>query len=158
MGGKPRFMSDFCFASEYQHSLDDKGRLTLPGKIREELQKSARPGELMALADIKGGCVALYPFEQWRVIMDGIGAIEDMDRRNAVIRGLVSRAESVSIDKAGRVLLPPAHRERAGLSKDVTLLGGLFKIEVWDRSRLAALRSADEADLAEIARAENIQL
>lgn len=149
--------SAFSFIGEFAHSLDDKGRLALPGKLREELAKSERPDEVTARAN-KDGYVALYPYEQWLEVSAKIRAISDNAARDVAIREVIGKAERLNVDKAGRVLLVPNHREVAGLAREVTVLGGLYKIEVWDRRKLNARRIIDEPALADVLRAVEIPL
>ena len=121
--------------SEYLSTLDDKGRLTLAGKLRDELQKSERPDEVVAHPS-EDGFVVLYPHEHWKKIEDGLRAIPDTNQRNAAIRYYMGKSERISLDKAGRLLLPQKHREAAGLEKEVIVRGALFKIEIWQRRLL----------------------
>jgi MraZ protein len=148
---------DFSFIGEFAHSLDDKGRLALPGKLREELQKSERPDELTARAN-RDGYVALYPYEQWLRVEANIRAISDNAARDVAIREIIGKAERLNVDKAGRALIVPSHRELAGLAREVAVLGGLYKIEVWDRARLEARRIVDEPALADVLRSVEIPL
>ncbi len=141
----------FSFIGEFDHSLDDKGRLALPGKLREELQKSERPDEVTARAN-KEGFVVLYPYEQWLRIEASIRAIYDNAARDVAVREIVGKAERLNVDKSGRVLIIPGHREVAALTREVKVMGGLDKIEVWDRRRLEVKRNADEAALADVLR------
>src|SRR4030095_1090637 len=82
-------------------------------------------------------CLEVHPLEEWK-------RIETKVREQSIctpeVRDLgrlyVSRAKDVALDTAGRILIPPDVRDQAGLSKDVTLVGGgLPQFEVWDRSR-----------------------
>ncbi len=141
----------FSFIGEFDHSLDDKGRLALPGKLREELQKSERPDEVTARAN-KEGFVVLYPYEQWLRIEASIRAIYDNAARDVAVREIVGKAERLNVDKAGRVLIVPGHREAAALTREVKVMGGLDKIEVWDRRRLEARRLVDEPALTDVLR------
>lgn len=127
-------MSDrFSFMSSYPHTLDDKGRLALPGKLRDELQKSEKPEEVVAFAS-EDGYVTLYPHEHWRKVEDGLRAIEDTDERDAALAFYQGNSERLTLDKAGRLLLPPPHRKMAGLEREVTVIGQLFKIVIKPRS------------------------
>ncbi|MDR1920458.1 MAG: hypothetical protein LBS31_01760 [Candidatus Adiutrix sp.] len=134
----------FSFIGEFAHSLDDKARLALPGKLREELQKSARPDEVTASAN-KEGYVALYPYEQWLKIEEKLSEIPDTRTRMITTRGLVGKAKRVPVDKLGRLVIPQELREMAGLSREVTVLGGIYKIEIWDRARLQIQMAEEEA-------------
>lgn len=123
----------FSFMSSYPHTLDDKGRLALPGKLRDELQKSERPDELVALAS-EEGYVTLFPHEQWQKLEDDIRAIEDADERDAALDFFVAKAERLTLDKAGRLLLPGPYRKKAGLDREVTVKGKMYKIQIEPRS------------------------
>ncbi|MDR0881993.1 MAG: hypothetical protein LBP55_05565 [Candidatus Adiutrix sp.] len=127
-------MSDrFSFMSKYPHVLDDKGRLALPGKLRDELAKSARPEELVALPNAEKGMVALYPYERWQKVEASFHRIEDSDQREITIRHFQGNSERITLDKAGRLLLPQRVREMAGLEREVAVIGALYKIEIWPR-------------------------
>lgn len=127
-------MSDrFSFMSSYPHTLDDKGRLALPGKLRDELQKSERPDEVVALPNTESGCLTLYPHEHWRKVEEGVRAIEDSDERDKTLAHFHANAERLTLDKAGRLLLPNMHRKAAGLEREVMVVGQLFKIVVRPR-------------------------
>ncbi len=123
----------FSFMSSYPHTLDDKGRLALPGKLRDELQKSERPEEVVAFSS-EDGCVTLYPHEHWRKVEDGLRAIEDTDERDDALEYYQGNSERLTLDKAGRLLIPPRHREMAGLDREVMVVGQLFKIVIRPRT------------------------
>lgn len=142
----------FSFIGWANHNLDDKGRLALPGKFREELQKSERPTELVAYANSLDGLVVLYPHEQWQKIEEAINGIGDPLSYQAMAREYGYNSERLSLDKAGRVLLSQKHREIGGLGREVRVHGGLSKIEIWDGVRFEAQRAKEEAALQEARR------
>jgi MraZ protein len=145
------------FSGSFSHSLDDKGRLALPGKLREELQNSKKPEEVTARAD-KDGYVVLYPYEQWLEVRAKIQAISNNASRNVAIREVIGRSERLNVDKSGRILISPALREAAGLDREVTVVGGMYKIEVWDRAKLEARRLIDATVFDDVLLAEEIPL
>ena len=121
------------FRGRYHHTLDPKGRLSVPAKFRDAL--AHYEGGLIVVPD--GQCLEVHPLEEWQRIET---KMREQATFNADIREVsrlyVSRAKEVSLDSAGRMLLPPDLREQAGLSKEVTLVGGgLPRFEVWDRTR-----------------------
>jgi Uncharacterized protein conserved in bacteria len=129
------------FMSSYPHTLDDKGRLALPGKLRDELKKSVRPDEMVAFAG-EEGCVTLYTQEHWREVEDSIVAIEDTDDRNEALDYYMGNAERLSLDKAGRLLLPAHHRKTAGLEREVMVVGQSYKIVIRPRTADDELETA----------------
>ena len=124
-------MSDrFSFMSKYPHSIDDKGRMALPKDLREELEKSEQPDVLVALPGDGGTAVVLYPHERWRELEADIRAIKDSRQRELAIETYLGNAERLTLDKAGRLLLPQRFRDMAGLEREVTVVGKLYKMEV----------------------------
>ena len=105
----------------------------MPAKFRDAL--AHYEDALIVVPD--GQCLEVYPLEEWQRIESKMReqAVFNPDVRE-VSRLYVSRAKDVTLDAAGRMLLPPDVREQAGLSKEVTLVGGgLTRFEVWDRTR-----------------------
>lgn len=122
----------FSFMSTYPYTMDDKGRLALPAKLRDELKKSDRPDEVVAFAS-KDGYVVLYPHEHWQKVEDGLRAIEDTEERDVALAFYQGSAERLTLDKANRLLIPGQHRKTAGLEREVTVVGQLFKIQIKPR-------------------------
>jgi MraZ protein len=118
-------------------ALDAKGRLAIPAKHRDALAKSdpAGGGNLVLTAD-PGRCLLLYPRAAWEPIQARLMALSSF---NAEIRGLqrllVGHADDVALDGTGRVLVPPALRQYAGLDHRVVLVGQGNKFELWDETK-----------------------
>ena len=121
------------FRGRYQHTLDPKGRLSVPAKFRDAL--AHYEGGLIVVPD--GQCLVVHPLEEWQRIETKLREQPSFNPEvREVSRLYVSRAKDVSLDSAGRILLPPDVRELAGLHKEVTLVGGgLPRFEIWDRTR-----------------------
>ena len=121
------------FRGRYQHTVDPKGRLSVPVKFRGVLERYA--GNLVVVPNEH--CLEVHPLEEWEKIETRLRdkSMFDPDVRE-FSRLYVSRAKDVTLDGAGRMLLPPDSRQQAGLQKEVTLVGGgLMRFEVWDRAR-----------------------
>ncbi len=121
------------FRGRYQHTIDPKGRLSVPARFRDALAQY--DGALVVVPN--DHCLEVHPLEEWQRIET---KLREQSIFNPEVRELgrlyISRAKDVALDAAGRVLIPPDAREHAGLSKDVTLVGGgLPQFEVWDRGR-----------------------
>ncbi|MDR1576687.1 MAG: hypothetical protein LBT86_00455 [Deltaproteobacteria bacterium] len=125
------------FKGNFPHALDDKGRLTLPSPLREELLRSTLLPERLYLSFFPGNrYLTLYTFEQW----NEVSATWNQENRfpsaavkAAAQRLLFSNVESVSLDKAGRILISAFFREKIGvdLGQKVLVTGVGKKIEVW---------------------------
>jgi len=125
------------FRGVTQLALDAKGRLAIPAKHRDALAGSPDSAEraLIVTAD-PSRCLLVYPRATWEPIQARLMALSSF---NEPIRGLqrllVGHADEVEMDGAGRVLIPPALRQYAGLDHRVVLVGQGNKFELWDDAR-----------------------
>ncbi len=117
----------------YPHALDPKGRLTLPSSFREHLN-SDQPG--MFALSLDKNCLDIYPMPAWRNFLERLKALPNTDAQVAKVKHVIlSMAFPCEVDRQGRVLVPPKLRELAGIGRDVTVVGYLDTINVWDRAR-----------------------
>jgi MraZ protein len=138
------------FAGSHEHSLDDKGRLVMPAQWRRHLDDGAflAPWE---------HCLALFPaavfWELTDVIQERIEqATGDVDQARGSYRYFMSQAREVSLDAGGRIVVPPAHRQNAGLAREALLVGMRKHIEVWEPGRWAAAEGPAQEALATVIR------
>lgn len=118
------------FMSEYNHTIDAKGRLSIPSKFREIL------GEEFVVSKGMDGCLFVYANEDWDAFgreLTSLPLINKEARKFA--RFFLAGAAQVELDKQGRILLPAQLREYAGLEKDVVLVGVGSRIEIWDKTK-----------------------
>jgi MraZ protein len=112
-------------------SLDNKGRLAVPARYREELI-SLCAGHLIITAD-PSRCLLIYPHPVWEPIEQKLNSLSSFNpQTRSLQRLLVGNASDVEMDSSGRILVPPPLREFAGLSKEVVLVGQGAKFELWD--------------------------
>ena len=132
------------FMGEYSHSIDEKGRLIIPSKFRFEL------GETFVLTRGLDGCLCIYPQAEWNTLESKLRELP-LTNKNArkITRFLVSSAAACELDKQGRILVPVALREYAGLDKDVVVTGNIERIEIWDKARWEENSSFDDMDSIE---------
>ena len=119
------------FRGRFEHTIDEKGRLSIPSKFRETL--SVRGENELILTDFDS-CLTAYPREEWRELEEKMKKLSTIqkDVRN-FLRLFYSSATEAPLDSQGRILIPPQMRERAKLDREVILLGLLNKIEIWDK-------------------------
>lgn len=118
------------FSGEYNHSIDEKGRLIIPSKFRFEL------GEKFILTRGLDGCICIYPMSEWEALEEKLRGLPLTNKNSRLVtRFLVGGAVTCELDKQGRILIPGPLREHAGLTKDVVLAGTLERIEIWDKAR-----------------------
>ncbi|WP_319561895.1 division/cell wall cluster transcriptional repressor MraZ [Marispirochaeta sp.] len=116
---------------EYKNSLDDKGRLLIPSKLRTELE-----GERLVLTRGVETCLWLFPLAQWTSLAEQLTQSTSLFQKRARIlkRRIIAPAQEVEIDKAGRITIPPTLREYADLIKDTVILGLENYMEIWNES------------------------
>lgn len=137
------------FRGRYFHTVDPKGRLSIPAKFREVLRE--RYGTNLVIAHFEG-CLAAYPHEEWTKLEQKLIELPSlqMEVRN-FLRRFVSSGVECEVDGNGRVLLPPSSREFAGLSRDAVLVGLMNKFEIWSRERWDEFMRRSEGSFEEIA-------
>ena len=122
------------FLGQYQHSLDEKGRVILPAKFRGQLEGGAY------MARGLDGCVCVYPTDEWERVSNNMRdlATRGTQERQAA-RSFFAGAAEVVPDRQGRVPVPVHLREFGGLSieREVVVAGVLSRIEIWDAERWA---------------------
>ncbi|MBR6902908.1 MAG: division/cell wall cluster transcriptional repressor MraZ [Clostridia bacterium] len=112
----------------YDHSIDKKGRLAIPSKLREELGDS-----FMICRGIYGKrCICVYPKAQWERLVDKIGQLPS-SRSSDVKRFLYDGAFSVEFDTQGRILIPSTLREYAELGSEAHIIGVDTNLEIWNK-------------------------
>ena len=124
------------FRGRYQHSIDPKGRLSVPARFREALAQLGENSDQLVVVPNEHA-LEVHPLAEWQRIEAKVNAQPMFTPEvRQLSRLYMSRAMEVTLDGAGRILLPPDTRKQAGLEKDVTLVGGGRRMfEVWDRSR-----------------------
>lgn len=112
-------------------NLDVKGRLAIPTKYRDRLRESCA-GQLVVTVD-RDHCLLLYPLAAWEEIERQLVRLGNMNKQvRRLQRLLIGHASECEMDGNGRILMPPALREFAGLNKRVVLIGQGNKFELWD--------------------------
>ncbi len=121
------------FLGDFQHTLDAKGRVSLPAKFRNQLS-----GNIVVAKGLEG-CLYVYPAEAYNDFLAEIvqGTDFDPDARR-VRRFFTSGAVETELDGAGRIMIPPVLREYANLSKEVSITGNGDRIEIWETRAWAA--------------------
>lgn len=118
------------FLGQFEHALDQKGRIILPVKFREQLEAGAY------LAASLDGCLALYESEEFkRVMSDVLEAGKRGQAARQTARMFAANATEASIDRQGRMLIPGHLRTFASLERDVVITGNVNRVEIWDAGR-----------------------
>jgi MraZ protein len=113
-------------------AIDDKGRMAIPARYREDLLEESAP-HLIITIDTESTCLLLYPYSQWELIEKKIEALPSFNpAARRIQRLLIGHATETALDNNGRILLPQALRDYAKLTKNVVLIGQGKKFELWD--------------------------
>ncbi len=123
------------FRGRFEHTIDLKGRISIPAKFREILSEKYDDRVILTNFD---RCLVAYPFEEWRSLEEKIGSLSMIKKEvKAFQRFFISGATECPIDKLGRILIPPTLRVYGRLEKDVVFAGRGKMFEVWSRERWA---------------------
>jgi MraZ protein len=139
------------FRGHFQHTIDPKGRLSIPSKFRDALAGLGDGmGDKLVIVPVDD-CLEVHPLALWEEVVARVSAMSEFDQDvEDYQRFYTSRAFDVTVDPQGRIQIPPDYRERAGLVKAVLIMGLTRRFEVWDTERWAAHERARGAPIAQI--------
>ncbi len=117
------------FVDEYERQLDERGRIILPSKLREDIRNT-----VYITQSTSEKCLHLYTEEEWEKVAEKVNQLPTATDRNAAafVRLFFGKATAVAVDKQGRVPISKRLIEFAGLMKDVVLVGANTRLEIWD--------------------------
>lgn len=116
------------FLGEYSHSLDSKGRLTIPAKFRDQLALG-----LVVTRSPLERCLLVMPQGKWEEVASKISALPLADPRSALLRrAIFSAAEDFKPDRQGRILISQRLRDYARIENDVVIAGMNTFVELWN--------------------------
>lgn len=142
------------FLNTHYHTIDDKGRLTVPAKWRAELESSG-----VVVTRGVDECLFILPLPKFQAIAQLIDAqgLESADAREWS-RYFFGMAEQAEIDKQGRILIPQQLRAFASLDGDVVVIGAYSRIEVWNPDKHRENNSKTESDAPAVAERMNAMM
>ncbi|OGF31535.1 cell division/cell wall cluster transcriptional repressor MraZ [Candidatus Falkowbacteria bacterium RIFOXYD2_FULL_35_9] len=134
------------FIGEYKHSIDQKGRLSVPIKFQSRLKKGA------VVTRGLDNSLFLYTKEEWQKLAHKLAELP-MSQANtrAFARLMLAGAMDISLDKQGRFVLPDYLRKFAGISKKVVIAGLFNRLELWSEETWEKYKQATEKDANQIA-------
>lgn len=121
------------FTGEFKHTLDEKGRVSVPAGMRNVLRGKYDDDSLIVTRSLLGSCLWAFPHREWEALAErisdsGLGASQLIQLR----RKFFPAARPCPIDKAGRILLPDELRSHASITADAVFLGMGKYVEIWE--------------------------
>lgn len=134
------------FIGEYEHSIDAKGRLIMPAKLREDI------GEKFVVTKGLDGCLFAYSQEEWKNFEEKLKSLP-LTNKNArdFVRFFLAGATECEIDKQGRFLISGNLRQYATLEKEAVIIGVATRIEIWNKDKWKEYSSDENISADEIA-------
>lgn len=136
------------FRGRYEHTIDNKGRISLPAKFREVLAGKDDPRLIITNFD---GCLYAYPFSEWERLEEKMSSLSLVKKEvNSFLRFFISGASECGVDKLGRITIPPVLRNYAFLEKDIVIAGMLKRFEVWSREKWGEVMKKSDEEIDKI--------
>jgi MraZ protein len=121
------------FRGRYEYTIDSKGRISIPSKFREVLNRQHDDRLIITNYD---HCLVAFPYQEWSLIEEKVKNLSMVGKDSrAFLRFFYSSGIDCTIDRQGRLLIPQSLRDYANLQKDVVLVGEGKKIEIWNKER-----------------------
>ena len=127
------------FVDEYERQLDERGRIILPSKLRDDVKDTVyitqSPSEK---------CLHLYTADEWERVAEKVNLLPTATDRNAAafVRLFFGKATAVTVDKQGRIPIAKRLIDYAGLQKDAVLVGANTRLEIWDAAEWESYQQA----------------
>jgi len=133
------------FMGEYHHTIDDKGRLTIPAKIRYDL------GETFIITRGIDNCLFIYPKDEWDKIIAKYRELPNTKDARNFMRVFLSGACECVFDKQGRINISEPLIKYAGLKKDCVVIGVSDRLEIWSEESWDNFMDVSESNLSDMA-------
>lgn len=143
------------FMGEYHHTIDDKGRLTIPSKLREEL------GDKIVITKGLDGCLFLYPISEFKSITEKYKELPNTKDARNYLRFFLSGAMEIEFDKQGRINISQPLIKFASLVKDCVIIGVNERLEIWSSDKFDKFLEDNEDSISDIAEnlfAQNLKI
>lgn len=135
---------------EFECKLDAKGRFLFPSGLRKQLNPAANENFMVN----KGfeNCLTLYPMNEWEKVTARLSKLNLFKPKNRMFYRLFHQgAKQLTLDNAGRILIPTSLMERIGLKKDIMLTAYNDRIEIWDRAEYLSIMNENISDFSDLA-------
>lgn len=144
-GRKWNKVGDYMLMGEYHHTIDSKGRLTLPSKIRYDL------GEDFIITRGLDQCLFIYPKKEWEIIIDKYRQLPNTKEARNFMRFFLSGANTCELDKQGRINIQMTLLTYAKIEKECIIIGVNDHLEIWAKEEWDRFVLENEDSISEIA-------
>lgn len=138
-------VGDSMLLGEYHHNIDEKGRLIIPSKIREEI------GEEFILTRGLDNCLFVYPKDEWNRIIAKYKELPNTKDARNFMRFFLSGATECNFDKQGRIHISIPLMKYADLEKECIIIGVNDRLEIWSQGRWEKFMETNENEFSDIA-------
>lgn len=129
--GEKYQMKGKMFRGNYTYSIDNKGRISIPAKLRKHVTGEANDTFIMTRGT--STCIDIYPMDQWQKVEDKLLQLNSFNPEEALFKRMISQyATDGTLDSQSRILIPQSLLDYAKIDKEVLILGAMEKIEVWN--------------------------
>lgn len=133
------------FMGEYHHTIDEKGRIIIPAKLRESL------GEEFVVTKGLDNCLFIYPKEEWNNVINKYKELPNTRDARNFLRVFLSGATVSVFDKQGRINIVPSLVKFAALQKECVIIGVNERLEIWSKENWDNFIETNEANITDIA-------
>ena len=133
------------FMGEFRHTIDEKGRIIIPSKLREGLKDN------FIITRGLDGCLFIYPKEEWNNVISKYKELPDTRDKRQFMRIFLSGASICEYDKQGRINIPKPLIDYAKLEKDCIIIGVDERLELWSKEKLNIFINSNEEAMSSIA-------
>ena len=137
--------SQYTFTGQYTFNIDSKNRINIPAALRKQF--SSKDKKTFVITRGVDNCAWIYPITEWKKIQNELQQLSSLSKTNRIfLRNHLRHANILKFDKQGRFVLPQSLIDYASIKKDITIIGVLNKIEVWNSILLQKIDKTEKVD------------
>jgi MraZ protein len=137
--------SQYTFTGQYSFNIDSKNRINIPAPLRKQF--SNKDKKTFVVTRGIDNCAWIYPINEWKKIQNELQQLSSLSKTNRIfLRNHLRHANILKYDSQGRFVLPQSLIEYASIKKDITIIGVLNKIEIWNTKLLNEIDKSDNVN------------
>jgi MraZ protein len=137
--------SQYTFTGQYSFNIDSKNRINIPAPLRKQFSKKDK--KTFVVTRGIDSCTWIYPITEWKKIQNELQQLSSLSKTNRIfLRNHLRHANILKYDSQGRFVLPQSLIEYASIKKDITIIGVLNKIEIWNTKLLNEIDKSDNVN------------